>query len=45
VARGTLAYNGQFKEVAGTQSLSRLAERAAVLMINRYLVPQCPPIR
>jgi hypothetical protein len=38
----TVLYAGQFKEVTGTLSPSKSAERIASIMINKYLVPQCP---
>lgn len=44
VEDGAIVYNGQFKETAGALAESRLADRAAAIMINKYLVPQCPVI-
>lgn len=44
VEDGKIVYNGQFKETAGALAESRLADRAAAIMITKYLVPQCPVI-
>lgn len=44
VEDGQIVYNGQFKETAGALAESRLADRAAAIMITKYLVPQCPVI-
>ncbi|MFA5042696.1 MAG: hypothetical protein WC381_07345 [Kiritimatiellia bacterium] len=41
---GRIIYNGQFKETAGVFAESRLADRAAAIMIAKYLAPQCPVI-
>ncbi|MBI3986284.1 MAG: hypothetical protein HY343_05165 [Lentisphaerae bacterium] len=41
---GKLVYNGSFKETAGASSESKLAERAAAVMIVKYLLPQCPAV-
>ncbi len=38
-------YTGRFKEVAGSHAESRLAERAAGILIRKYLVPACPALR
>lgn len=35
-------FNGQFREVAGDRPEHVLAERTALLLISRHLVPNCP---
>jgi len=44
VPEGRLLFSGQFKEVAGDSALSHLAERAGSILVNNYLVKQCPAI-
>ncbi|MBM4148986.1 MAG: hypothetical protein FJ224_08070 [Lentisphaerae bacterium] len=44
-ADGSVLYTDQFKEIAGTSTSDRLAERAATIMVNNYLVPKCPAVK
>ncbi|MEI6809193.1 MAG: hypothetical protein WCN95_10775, partial [bacterium] len=39
-----LHYTGQFKEVKGHGSETKLAERIANILIRKYLVPECPAL-
>lgn len=39
-----LFYNGQFMDASGGGSNSKLAARAATILIRNYLVEKCPPI-
>lgn len=41
---GAPVYAGQFRETAGGQSHAHLAERAAAILITKYLVPNCPAV-
>ncbi len=43
-ADGAVLFNGQIKEVTGGRAESSLAERAAVILITKHLVPNCPAI-
>jgi hypothetical protein len=38
-------YSGNFKEIAGKASDSRLASHAAAILIRNYLVPNCPSVK
>ena len=44
VSRGSVLYDGTFREMAGEQSDQRLSERVAGILIDKYLVPRCPAI-
>ncbi|MEI6971584.1 MAG: hypothetical protein WCL44_08705 [bacterium] len=41
---GSPVYIKQFKETAGKQSATHLAERVATILIGKYLVPSCPAV-
>jgi len=44
VSDGKLAYNGQFREIAGANPEPRLADHAAAILVTKYLVPGCPVV-
>lgn len=44
VSDSSVIYDGIFKEIAGTSSDARLAKHAATILIQNYLVPNCPRI-
>jgi len=39
-----LMYNDQFKEITGNKTESVLTDRAASIVITKYLVPHCPAV-
>ncbi len=41
---GKILFDGQIKDVTGGRTESSLAERTAMILIARYLVPNCPAI-
>ncbi|MEI7436480.1 MAG: tetratricopeptide repeat protein [bacterium] len=41
---GKIMFDGQIKDVTGGRPESSLAERTAMILITRYLVPNCPAI-
>lgn len=40
-----VAYDGSFKEIAGTLSEASLARHAATILVQNYLVPKCPVVK
>lgn len=44
VKGATVCYGDRFNEVAGNRSETRLAERVASILVEKYLVPKCPAL-
>lgn len=45
VPGGAIVYDGEFKDIAGDSSKAHVADRAAGILLQNYLVPKCPAVR